>query len=127
MVDDKIITALESMAEDMWNNREYDKASGVTSALRLIEEMQAKGGVVGQPCYKIYVRTPSNRFKDRYHDYVCDTKCNLNYWKRHNPSVLRVEEKTLNKSDRIKVGKTVFLTREEAERAIKPQTDCGWK
>ena len=77
---------------------------------------------VGKPCYKIYVIAERPRFPKTYYDYFCDTLQVLNYWKRHilygGEAVLYAKERPFTKSDRNKLGRTVFWTKEEAEDAI---------
>lgn len=77
---------------------------------------------VGKPCYKIYVIAERRRFPNSYYDYFVDTVNCLNYWKKHilygGEAVLYAKERPFTKSDRLKLGKTVFWTKEEAEKAI---------
>ena len=86
---------------------------------------------IGKPCYKIYVITERRRFANSCYNYFCDTVGCFNYWKKHilngGDAVLYVRERPFVKSDRLKLGKTVFWTKEEAEKAIgiiyEPQTE----
>ena len=77
---------------------------------------------VGKTCYKIYVIAERRRFPNTYYDYFCDTVDCVNHWKRqimHGADVtLYVKERPFCKSDRLKLGRTVFWTKEEAEKAI---------
>lgn len=94
---------------------------------------------VGKPCYKIYITAERHRFPNTYWDYFCDTVQCLDYWRRHikydGKATLYVKERPFTKSDRNKLGKTVFWTEKEAWQAIglgyaeqtEPSTDCPWK
>ena len=93
---------------------------------------------IGKPCWKIYVIAERRRFPNSYYDYFCDTVGCLNYWKKHilygGEAVLYAKERPFTKSDRTKLGKTVFWTKEEADNAIGVvyktgdlQMDCPWK
>lgn len=68
---------------------------------------------VGRTCYKIYISYPNPRRAGEMYDYYCDTVRNLEFWRENNPGALYVRERTFTKNDRIKLGKTVFWTREE--------------
>lgn len=77
---------------------------------------------VGKTCYKIYVIAERPRFPNTYYDYFCDTVSCLEHWKKHilygGKATLYAKPRPFTKSDRLKLGKTVFWTREEAEEAI---------
>ena len=77
---------------------------------------------IGKTCYKIYVTAERWRFPGTYWNYFCDTKSNLEYWKqqilRGGKAALYVKARPFTRSDRIKLGDTVFWTKEEAEEAI---------
>lgn len=77
---------------------------------------------VGRTCYKIYVMAERSRFPNTYYDYFCDQLSCLEYWKKRvlygDNVTLYVKERPFTKSDRLKLGKTVFWTREEAEKAV---------
>lgn len=77
---------------------------------------------IGKTCYKIYVIAPRRRFPNTYYDYYCDVPRLVEFWKER---VLQGDDVTLyakarpfTKSDRSKLGRTVFWTKEEAEKAI---------
>ena len=74
---------------------------------------------VGKTCYKIYLRYPNYRGTGKVYDYFCDTVRCLKEWLKNDPDYLYIRERPFTKSDRIHLGKLVFWTREEAERAIK--------
>ena len=77
---------------------------------------------VGKPCWKIYVIAERRRFPKTYYDYFCDTQSCLDHWKKHilygGDATLYARERPFTKSDRVRLGKTVFWTKEEAEDAI---------
>jgi hypothetical protein len=90
---------------------------------------------VGKPCWKIYVIAERRRFPKTYYDYFCDAPHVVEYWKKFilngGDATLYARERPFTKSDRAKLGKTVFWTKKEAEDAIgvvytadTPQTDC---
>jgi len=77
---------------------------------------------IGEPCYKIYVTKERYRFPGTYWDYFVDTKSCLDFWKRHislgGEGTLYVKLRPFTKSDRGKLGSTVFWTEDEAKAAI---------
>ena len=77
---------------------------------------------IGKTCYKIYVIFERYRFPDTYYDYFCDSPRLLEFWKDRilngYEATLYVKERPFTKSDRNKLGRTVFWTKEEAEKAI---------
>ena len=77
---------------------------------------------IGKTCYKIYIITERRRFPNTYYNYFVDTVQCLEFWKRSilygGKETLYVRERPFTKSDRNKLGKTVFWTEEEAEKAI---------
>lgn len=77
---------------------------------------------VGKTCYKIYVIAERPRFPGTYYNYFCDTTECFNYWKHHilygGKATLYARERPFTKSDRNKLGRVVFWTKEEAEAAI---------
>ena len=90
---------------------------------------------VGKPCWKIYVIAERRRFPKTYYDYFCDAPHVVEYWKKFilngGDATLYAKERPFTKSDRAKLGKTVFWTKKEAEDAIgvvytadTPQADC---
>lgn len=79
---------------------------------------------VGKLCYKIYAKYKMQRRHGMIqYDFFVDTAGHLNYWMICDPSVLYVRERSFTKSDRARLGKTVFWTREEAEQAIKREEE----
>ena len=89
---------------------------------------------VGKPCWKIYVIAERRRFPKTYYDYFCDAPHVVEHWKKFilngGDATLYAKERPFTKSDRAKLGKTVFWTKKEAEDAIgvvytadTPQTD----
>jgi hypothetical protein len=77
---------------------------------------------VGKPCWKIYVIAERRRFPKTYYDYFCDAPHVVEYWKKFilngGDATLYARERPFTKSDRAKLGKTVFWTKKEAEDAI---------
>ena len=77
---------------------------------------------IGKTCYKIYVYAERNRFPNTYWDYFVDNTACFDYWKKHikhgGEATLYAKPRPFTKSDRAKLGKTVFWTKKEAERAI---------
>ena len=77
---------------------------------------------IGKTCYKVYVTAERPRFPNTYWDYFCDTVQCLDYWRKQimygSNAVLYVRARPFTKSDRIKLGRTVFWTKEEADEAI---------
>ena len=77
---------------------------------------------VGKPCWKIYVIAERRRFPKTYYDYFCDVPHVVEYWKKFilngGDATLYARERPFTKSDRAKLGKTVFWTKKEAEDAI---------
>lgn len=77
---------------------------------------------IGKTCYKIYVIAERRRFPNTYWDFFCDTKSCVDYWKKHilhgGDATLYAKARPFTKSDRLKLGSTVFWTKEEAEKAI---------
>lgn len=85
---------------------------------RALAQLAQEQSEIGQPCYKIYVRYTNTRGTGKEYDFFCDTVRILEYWKQYGPEALYIRERPFTKSDRIKLGKTVFWSREEAEQAI---------
>ena len=77
---------------------------------------------IGTTCYKIYVTAERWRFPNSYWNYFCDTVSCLEYWKKHilhgGQAALYVKARPFTRSDKIKLGKTVFWSKHEAEEAI---------
>ena len=104
----------------------YFHANDIYEALDMaIKALQAQPewtDQIGEPCYKIYVNAERTRFPKTRWDYFIDTKNCLKFWKRHislgGEATLYVRERPFTKSDKSKIGSTVFWTKEEAEAAI---------
>lgn len=73
----------------------------------------AQGCKVGDIVYVL-------RWKREHYDYICTTKRQIERFKNHGK--LYVGQKQFRKSDINFLGKTVFLTREDAEKAIQEYT-----
>ena len=90
----------------------------MNEAISAVEAREDKD--VGKLCYKIYAKYKQQRMHGTIqYDFFVDTVGRLNHWRIFNPTVLYIRERPFTKSDRTRLGKTVFWTREEAEQAIK--------
>lgn len=108
--------------EEAWEHDDY--AFGLSDAIDAVDDSPTiePSDDIGKLCYKIYVIAERRRFPGTYYDYFCDTIGCLNYWKRHilygGEATLYAKGRPFTKSDKLKLGKTVFWTKEEAEEAI---------
>ena len=87
-----------------------------------INEIRPNDEDAGKPCYKIYVTAERYRFPNTYWDYFVGTTQTLEFWKKQiiygNKATLYVKQRPFTKSDRDKLGRTVFWTEAEAWDAI---------
>ena len=89
-----------------------------------LSEFLTARGVIVPPCKvgdKVYeIRIKGNTPKQ---DYGLITKRSLKESIRYYSERLYIKEKIFSKSDRTRFGRTVFLSREEAEAALKGEDD----
>jgi len=106
-------------ASEAWAKLSNEALDMAIEALKAEPEWTDK---IGKPCYKIYVTKERYRFPCTYWDHFVDTKSCLDFWKRHislgGEGTLYVKLRPFTKSDRGKLGSTVFWTEDEAKAAI---------
>ena len=76
---------------------------------------------VGQTVYEL--RKKSVSYRGRIHDYSISTMLSLRNAAVDEGAEIYIKEKPFAKSDNVRLGKTVFLTREEAEQALKERSE----
>lgn len=110
---DKIIESLESMAEDMRAMGDVEEASGVDSALWLIEEMTKKADTpqTDRPCDKC-------KWHKKYGHCIFEY-CHYEYEQAHKDTPQTNCEKCAEYG-------SFKCTKCDGEMYYKPQTDCGW-